>query len=281
MIRQLLHHTGGWDRDKSADPMFQSGEIANVVGVPAPANQEAIIRYMLGRPLDFDPGARYAYSNFGYCVLGRVIEKVTGTGYERYVREKVLAPIGITRMRQGASLEAGRAEGEVKYYMPDRGQTSNVFPGEPAKVPWPYGGFYLEAMDSHGGWLASAVDLARFAAACDDPKRGNWLKEKARNTLYEAPAPPASRRPDGSLEDHFYGCGWVVREVGKTRGANYWHNGSLPGTSTLLVRRFDGVNWSILFNQRSNSSKLPDNAIDPALHAAADAVTEWPRHDLF
>ena len=35
------------------------------------------------------------------------------------------------------------------------------------QVPWPYGGFCLEAMDAHGGWLASAVDLARFAAALE------------------------------------------------------------------------------------------------------------------
>ena len=38
-----------------------------------PARPEHIIRYMLGRKLDFDPGQNYKYSNFGYCLLGRVI----------------------------------------------------------------------------------------------------------------------------------------------------------------------------------------------------------------
>src|SRR5207249_3114589 len=37
------------------------------------------------------------------------------------------------------------------------------------RVPWPYGGFCLESMDAHGGWIASAVDLARCAAALHDP----------------------------------------------------------------------------------------------------------------
>ena len=44
---------------------------------------------MLCRPLDFDPGSEYAYSNFGYCLLGRVIEKRSGQDYETYVRKEV------------------------------------------------------------------------------------------------------------------------------------------------------------------------------------------------
>jgi len=56
---------------------------------------------------------------------------------------------------------------------------------------------------------------------------------------------------------------------------------SLPGTYTLLVRRHDGVSGAILFNQRSDDKKLPDSEIDPALHRAADAVNDWPKHDLF
>jgi hypothetical protein len=63
--------------------------------------------------------------------------------------------------------------------------------------------------------------------------------------------------------------------------ANYWHTGSLPGTATLLVRRWDGLSWTALFNQRSEDKKLPDGDIDPALHRAADSVGDWPAHNLF
>src|SRR4029077_16927811 len=81
-----------------------------------PAGAAQVIRYMRGKPLDFNPGERYAYSNFGYCVLGRLIEKASGQSYEKYVQEHVLAPRGITRMRIGRTLLEGRADGEVKYY---------------------------------------------------------------------------------------------------------------------------------------------------------------------
>jgi N-acyl-D-amino-acid deacylase len=277
----LLHHTGGWDRDKSFDPMFRSRRIAEACGVPSPAGPAEIIRYMLGQPLDFDPGTRYAYSNFGFCVLGRAIERVTGLAYEAFMREKILAPIGIHQMRIGASQESKSLPDEVHYYTADGAAAESVFGSSPQPVPWPYGGFCLEAMDAHGGWLASAVDLARFAAALDDRQPSPLLKAKTLDLLYAPPDAPVSRTADGILANHYYACGWSVRPVGQEGSANYWHNGSLPGTATLLVRRWDGLSWAVLFNQRSEDSKLPDLSIDPALHHAADAVVEWPEVDLF
>ena len=280
-VRHLLQHTGGWDRDKSFDPMFRSRQIAKTLGIASPPGPRDIIRYMLDQPLDFDPGTRYAYSNFGYCILGRVIEKVAGMSYEKFVQSSVLAPIGIQQMRVGASLESKRAEGEVRYYMPRDEMTESVFDAHPGRVPWPYGGFCLETMDAHGGWIASAVDLARFAAAFHDPEHCPLLKPETIRTLHAPPASPVSRNDDGSLKDHYYGCGWLIRPVGTEGKANWWHTGSLPGTYTLLVRRHDGVSWAALFNQRSDDDKLPDSEIDPALHRAANAVIRWPKFDLF
>lgn len=285
-VEQLLKHTGGWDRGKSYDPMFRCRQIARSRGVESPPGPWDVIRYMAGQRLDFDPGTRYAYSNFGYCVLGRLIEKVTGKAYEAYVREALLKRIGAGRMRIGASLIGGRLAGEVRYYTSDSRVVPGVFGTEGRRggprVPQVYGGFYLEAMDAHGGWVASAVDLARFAAALDDPARSPLLRRKTIDLMYAAPAPPVSREKDGLLSASYYGCGWSVRPKGGGRGANYWHSGSLPGTSSLLVRRWDGLSWAVLFNLRSgNRRELPDGAIDQALHRAAAGVKGWPEGDLF
>jgi len=283
-VEELLRHTGGWDRKVSYDPMFQCRRIAKAVKVGSPPGPRDVIRFMAGEPLDFDPGMRYAYSNFGYCLLGRVLEQVTGVSYEAAVRERVLERIGVRRMAIGASLLEGRLPGEVRYYMPDSADAPSVFGGGTeegaTRVEVPYGGFYLEAMDAHGGWVASVVDLARFAAALDDVKQSLLLRPKSLGLMYAPPAPPVSRRADGTLEESYYGCGWSVRPRGG-RGANYWHTGSLPGTASLLVRRWDGLSWVALFNQRSRRRDLPDSAIDAALHRAAAAVEEWPEVDLF
>jgi CubicO group peptidase (beta-lactamase class C family) len=50
---------------------------------------------MKGLPLDFDPGERFAYSNFGYIVLGRVIERASGIPYEDFARARVLEPVEV------------------------------------------------------------------------------------------------------------------------------------------------------------------------------------------
>ena len=280
-VRQMLQHTGGWDRDKSFDPMFRPKLIAEKVGAPSPADPPAVIRYMLGQPLDFDPGTRYAYSNFGYCVLGRIIEKISGRPYEKFVQEQVLAPCGAKRMRLGRSLDGQQAPGEVRYYMVGDEMGDNIFPDGPRRVLWPYGGFNLEAMDAHGGWIASALDLARFAARLDNPARSGVLKSETFETMYAPPPPPASRKPDGALEDRFYSCGWMTRPGGNGARGTYWHSGSLPGTATFLTRRADRLSWVALFNQRSASKELPDSAIDTALHHAANSIVEWPDEDLF
>lgn len=281
-VRHCLQHTGGWDRDKTFDPMFRARQIAVATRTPVPASADAVVKFMLGQPLDFDPGTRYAYSNFGYCVLGRIMEHLTGQSYEAFVKASVLAQCGIQSMRLGRTLAAHRAEREVHYHTPDNATAESLFPGTAAKVPWPYGGFHLEAMDAHGGWLASAVDLARFAAALQHPAQCPLLKADSWRELHAAPQAPVSRNDDGSLKETFYACGWSARPVGHPpQGANYWHTGSLPGTRTLLVRRWDGLSWAVFFNQRQEIPNLPDAAIDGAMHQAAAAVKEWPKENLF
>jgi len=269
-VRQLLQHTGGFDRDKSFDPMFRPAEIAIAEGVRAPADQTAIIRYMMGRPLDFDPGTRFAYSNFGYCVLGRVIEAVSGMRYDAYVQKYVLDPVGIQDMSLGRTALGDAAPGEVRYYQPNLANLPSVYPGQ-GNVPACYGGFNLEAMDSHGGWIASAVDLARFAVNVDSLFPATIAEE-----MYARPHAPVGYNADGTSAAAYYGFGWEVRPVGTAGGRNLWHNGSLPGTYTLLVRRWDGLTWAVLFNERSEGDMPSDNDIDSALHMAADAVKIWP-----
>jgi hypothetical protein len=80
--------------------------------------------------------------------------------------------------------------------------------------------------------------------------------------------------------DWYYGCGWSVRDWG-SGVRNTWHDGSLSGTHALLVRRWDGVNYCVLFNQRDDASGLPYWEIDPLLYNTADKISTWPDHDLF
>jgi CubicO group peptidase (beta-lactamase class C family) len=273
-VRQLLLHTGGWDRSKSGDPMFRPVKTAKAFGLAPPAGGKLIARYMLTEPLDFDPGSRYAYSNFGYCLLGRLIEAKTKMPYEQYVQKHVLAKIGVTRMRIGRSLAALRAKGEVTYHTRNKRTLPSVFPpnvGRP--VPAQYGGMNVEAMDAHGGWIASAIDLVRFAREFDSPETNRFLSAKGIAATFA--------RPNNKKDPAYYALGWSVRPAGKKGKANTWHMGAFSGSSTLLVRRHDGLDWAVLFNMAQTAKgKYLASEIDPLVHRAANAVKVWPEIDL-
>jgi hypothetical protein len=70
--------------------------------------------------------------------------------------------------------------------------------------------------------------------------------------------------------------------VGKRGKANTWHTGFIAGTEALLVRRWDGLNWAVLFNTANNpAGKSLAGLIDGRVHEAADQVKNWPRADQF
>ena len=277
-IRHLLNHTGGWDRNKpngGFDPMDRPAIAAAAVNASAPASAETIIRYMKGMPLDFHPGEKFAYSNFGYGILGRVIERLSGMPYEEYVRARVLQPVGASRTRQGKSRMGDALPEEVRYYFPWQGLNSpmvqSVFPGE-GMVPFNYGGYYLEASNASGAWVSSTVDLLRFLNGVDGrPDRPDILSAEL---IAQMTGNGATVCADGSCH---YAGGWFVRPV--QSGAIWWHGGDWPGTKSMLVRSYDNISWVALFN--AGAPPTFNGELGAALWDALAEVTSFPVHDLF
>jgi N-acyl-D-amino-acid deacylase len=286
-IAQCLAHTAGWDRSQSYDPMFQSLRMAKSMKIDLPVLPEHVIRYQLGQPLNFDPGQCYAYSNFGYCLLGRVIEKLTGQPYEKHVQEDILKPLGIVKASIGKSLESERAEGEVRYY-DVKGETGTavVGPGAgEANVPISYGVWRQETLDAHGGWIASAPDLARFAASFDlleggEKSRGGLLKPETVQLMFapHATIPPPQDKPDQPAAG--YGYGWFIKEeaIGNDRTESVArHGGALPCTAASLMHFPDGTNIAVLFNLgQSPDGKFLGRGIEGPLTALVRSVDTWP-----
>jgi CubicO group peptidase (beta-lactamase class C family) len=233
-VEHLLTHTGGgWD-NQHADPTWMN------VGM----NHAQLIEWVLrARPLDNPPGEKYAYSNFGYCVLGRVIEKVTGQPYATYVGNAVLRRCGVTDMRIAGNTIAQRHPGEVKYY----GQGDN-----------PYG-MNVTRRDSHGGWIARPADLVQFfmhVSGFSVPP--NILTAQTIDLM-----------TTGSSANAGYAKGFFVNRFG-----NWWHGGSLPGTSTIAVRTHSGFCWAAFTNTRRSNSGL-DGDLDKLVWNMAREVKSW------
>ena len=274
-VRHLLEHSGGWDSNKSYDPMWVPFRVERELGVSKPVTCHDVITYMLTQPLDFDPGTDYAYSNFGYCLLGRVIEAKTHESYEEFVSEQVFEPIGIDRMRIGGTLIEDKAVGEVIYYgYPDQRLTRSVLSDEQGQVPGPYGGFNPETMDAHGGWVGSAIDLLRFATSIDGSRPPRTLD--AETVGFMVDRPNVSRWKNSQ---YYYSLGWLVRPV--NGDGNWWHDGSLPGTTSLLVRAHNGLVWAILMNSRPRSWHEFGIEVDRLMWRAIRQVSHWPNEDLF
>jgi N-acyl-D-amino-acid deacylase len=273
-VRQLLHHTGGFDQNKGGtnanEPLRppMSVTAANELRAPHPASAATIIRWMMGRPLDFDPGVRHVYSSFGYCVLGRVIERVTGEPYAEYIRRAVLAPAGITGTRPGRARLSERAPGEVRYYnYPSMPVYTSVY-GE-GQVPFAYGAYGIEATDASGGWISSAVDLVRFGVALDGQRGPGLLSPGTLRLMAVPPEPPATSD---------YGLGWYFAV--SDEGTRLWHFGGTPYTaSSYLARLPNGVWLAVLFNGTASGSYWSE--MEALATSTAAAIKEWPAHDLF
>ena len=276
-VRHLLQHSGGFDRDKSGDPAFapRAVEAAKRQAGAMPPTCETVLRDVLESKLDFAPGSRHSYSNIGYCILGRIIERASGMRYEAFVGERILTPAGAMRLELGRTMEA--APGEVTHY---------DFPGAPLlpfmpgigpttiKVNAPYGAYSIEAIDSYGAWIGAPHDFLQFMLAIDGQRGRALLNERSLNEMRARPT-----YPDAKGGPAFYGLGIQARPV--TGGLNWWHTGSQPGAKALALRTAVGYSWVVTFNMRPHDTSAFNTAVDRALWAASRKVRSWPDGDLF
>jgi CubicO group peptidase (beta-lactamase class C family) len=234
-IKHLLTHTGGGWQNDNTDPMFRN----TVMGHPQ------LIAWVIEKmPLQYPPGEHYAYSNCGFCILGRVIEKLTGMSSEQFVLGKVLRLCGVTYMRVAGNTLDERVAGEVIYY------------GAAQEEAY---GMNVRPMDSHGGWLATARDLAMFASHVDG-------HSESRNILNLA---SIRQMTTPSSANAGYAKGWAVNRV-----QNWWHTGSLPGTTALVVRTASGFCWAALANTREAPGDT-SSAMDRMMWELVRQVKTW------
>ena len=231
-IEHLLTHTVGTWPNGPTDPMVQSREI----------DQATLIATTLEtRPLVKPPGGSFAYSNFGYCLLGRVIERLTKQPYAAFVQESVLARVGVSGLEIGGSALADRKPLEVRYQARSKDD--------------PYA-FNVPRMDSHGGWIARPAAIAQFASAL-----GGVSSILRRDSIVVMTTP--------SQVNESYAKGWRI-----SRSKNWWHTGHLPGTTGLLVRAHTGLTWCVLLNTRHRGDQL-DKDLDRLMWAMVRTVPRW------
>ena len=146
-IRHLLTHSGGtgdffgpeWEKDRLTI-----------------RTHDDYLKLFGERALAFEPGSKRAYSNYGFILLGAVVEKLSGMSYYDYVDKKVYAPAGMTRT--GSLPESTEVEGRAVGYMKGK----DGWARNDDTLPW-------RGMAAGGGY-STASDLLRFARALEAGK---------------------------------------------------------------------------------------------------------------
>jgi CubicO group peptidase (beta-lactamase class C family) len=279
-VDDLLAHSAGWVRSKeNPDPIFNDWPAGSPIRRRLPALAKDFLAYMLGQPLQYAPGASSSYANFGYFLLGRILETSPhglGRGYEEAMGDLLFRPLGLNRPRFGGTLLAERRPGEVLYHTRYPYLQKSRAPEGGPWVPGAYGDFDLRNMDAAGAWILSAPDYAKVLASFDLEGRNPVLPPEAVRTMWAPPHDPRFLR------------GWFAtrlkpRSGGQSGGDSAvakWHNGLFPGTSALVYYRPD--KWSFaLFLNRDLSPQLTGDKQGRELGGLADAVTAWPERDLF
>jgi len=214
-VKNFLQHNSGFPT--SPDPMFSS--------IRDGKDLDGLIEYILNQDLVNSPGTKYAYYNMGFGVLGKIVEVVSGMGFEEYLKTEVLAPMGVKDIHVGGDQNARKAN-ECVYYM----QNDTHGYDNPMYV-----------IRSAGGIIASANELMEVLRHIDG-RDGveDTFKKSTLDLMYNTIAPCYDR----------YALGWRVGHSLFPGG--HYHSGNLAGTSTFWVGNSDGnMSGCVLCNSRS------------------------------
>ncbi|MEO6173370.1 MAG: serine hydrolase domain-containing protein [Arenimonas sp.] len=193
-IRQLLNHTSG------LGDIFDDEFAKNA---PLLKTHADYVRHYGSKPLAFEPGTQDAYSNFGYIVLGAIIESASGQTYYDYVQQYIFAPAGM--ISTGAEPESTDVPGRAIAYTNADGK----WVAETA-LPW--------RGTAAGGCYSTAGDLMKFANAL---QKGELISA----SNLEAATSPQNNK-------HWYGFGFMPEGKGKDR--RYGHEGGAPGMNAAV-----------------------------------------------
>ncbi len=186
--------------------------------------------------------------------------------YTDYVVMNLLKPLDIHDMHIGKNFYHEKYPNEVRYHSSAGKMTTYSIDGSGEVVPIYYGGNNVEILGPAGGWVASAPELIKFLTAIDGfPDQPDILASETIAQMSD---------PDLAGKGLF---GWR----GTDRYGTWWRTGYLTGSSALMVRQRDGLNWVVLMNTSTYKHSRIHRYVSSMMFGAVSRVDHWPSIDLF
>ncbi len=234
-VHQMLQHTSGL-------PDFPEDLTDETPGYFTP---EAVVRRVLSQPPEFPPGERWSYCNLNYILLGMLIERVTGHGYEHEVERRVIAPLGLPHTYWPRWPEQRLRGPHPKAYAAVEG-------GGHREITF----INTSIIGSAGALVATAQDLTTLYAA----QLAGELLPPAQLARMRATMPADIAR---GAE---YGLGLASYPIDGGAGGRYWgHGGTVDGTRTRGGVTEDGRAVFVAVNEvprREDASQAVVDAVD-------------------
>ncbi|HTE12926.1 MAG TPA: serine hydrolase [Chitinophagaceae bacterium] len=215
-IENLLSHTSGiYNYTNNGD--FMKTEAVK------PASQEKMLALFKDKPLEFQPGSKYSYSNSGYMLLGYIIEKVTGKPYEQEMHEAIFTPLHMDH--SGFNFTSLQSPDKATGYF-SLSQTAAV----PASI-----------VDSSASFAAGAI----YTTVGD-------LYKWDRSLYTEKIISRASLKNAYTVRKGKYGLGWSIDSAYGQQV--YRHGGGIFGFTTFIGRSPEEDICIILFDNKGDGS---------------------------
>ena len=262
-VRQLLNHTSGFSRARG-DLAFRVTDVMEWTESYTTPSSDDLIAYQLSLRLRCAPGGAAQYSNMGYIVLSRVIEQVSGMGYEEYLQKAVLRPAGCYDMHLAYNYYEQRHPGEVKYYGHDDERIES-YDGSGMLRPREYGGNDIRGLQGAGAWVASAAELMRLVASIDG-------KDGVADILSKESVSEMKCINGRTL-------GWADYVAGNDALVR---TGTMSGTCAYIYLRNKGLSFVFLTNTSHYRGATFTTSMGRMVRDAIARVKEWPLDvDLF
>lgn len=241
-VEHLLRHKGGFATYRG-DPLFTTREIMIWENLDTVPDMDRVIEYTLSQRLGFNPGASTKYSNAGYLILSKIIEKLSGMGYEEYCQKNILYPSGCYDMHLARNLYQDKYPNEVRYYEPhDATPIASYDKNSSDTLYRRYGGNNIEGLYGAGGWVSSASEFVMFVSHIDGDE-----------TIPDILSPESIRKMI-TCEGGELPIGWSRAGV----NSEWKRTGTLAGSSAIVKRQKDGTIWMFVTNTSSwKGNKFP------------------------